>query len=183
MRANQDEDAPQKQASGASSLDPHLHPPPKHGGGSRRWSEAASLSHAHGANGNAKSKTANFHSIQRLGGPSLSPTPRRSTSSTPPHASQARLLPFILIRAAAHRLLDSKTNPGGALLTAPARRRASSPESILRTSASRRFVPPSRRQLSPVPATPPGSPPTLFSLLTFHFFTDLTTPLSGRGRH
>ena len=45
----------------------------------------------------------------KLGGPGVSPAPRRSTSTTPPHASQARPLPVIRTRTSARRPLDSRT--------------------------------------------------------------------------
>jgi len=98
----------------------------------------------------------------KLGGPGVSPAPRRSTSTTPPHASQARPLPVIRTRTSARRPLDSRTaSPPAKDLTPSARPHLLVPH---RTSADFANYP------SPTAPHPNRFSPTLAPLLRCRSF-------------
>jgi hypothetical protein len=98
----------------------------------------------------------------KLGGPGVSPAPRRSTSTTPPHASQARPLPVIRTRTSARRPLDSRTaSPPAKDLTSSARPHLLVPH---RTSADFANYP------SPTAPHPNRFSPTLAPLLRCRSF-------------
>jgi hypothetical protein len=106
-----------KKTSGASSLDPHLIPPPRHGGGGQKQLHPLARI---ARTGTQKAKRRPFMQSKNSGGRALARPPAAPHPQLRPTLLKRGCSPIVLIRAAAHRPLNQEQTPEEFLLIAPA---------------------------------------------------------------
>jgi hypothetical protein len=145
MARNYDAEAPSEKTSGASSLDPHLIPPPRQGGGSRKESRDAIVRFLESASRPARCSpnslplsfgggTRKARGRQNTGGRALARPPAAPHPQPRPTLLKRGCSPSSSSAPAAHRPLDSRTAPRQAV-SAPA------------ATHRHRLVPPGRHHL------------------------------------